>query len=48
MRWPGLLEAYKEFLPVNNDAPLLNISAYRKGLNDEIAVTYPIRGVVEG
>jgi hypothetical protein len=48
MRWPGLLKAYKEFLPVNNDTPLLNISAYWKGLNDEKLVTHHIRGVVKG
>jgi threonine synthase len=26
MRWPGLLEAYKEFLPVNNETPKLTLN----------------------
>jgi threonine synthase len=26
MRWPGLLEAYKEFLPVNTETPLLSLN----------------------
>ncbi|MDQ0198713.1 threonine synthase [Neobacillus ginsengisoli] len=26
MRWPGLLEAYKEFLPVNQETPLLTLN----------------------
>lgn len=26
MRWPGLIEAYKEFLPVNNDTPKLTLN----------------------
>lgn len=26
MRWPGLLEAYKEYLPVNNETPLLTLN----------------------
>jgi threonine synthase len=26
MRWPGLLEAYKEFLPVNQHTPLLSLN----------------------
>jgi threonine synthase len=26
MRWPGLLEAYKEFLPVNDQTPLLSLN----------------------
>ena len=25
MRWPGLIEAYKEFLPVNNETPMLTL-----------------------
>ncbi|MGG3468250.1 threonine synthase [Neobacillus pocheonensis] len=25
MRWPGLLEAYKEFLPINNETPKLTL-----------------------
>jgi threonine synthase len=25
MRWPGLLEAYKEFLPINDETPLLTL-----------------------
>ncbi|MGG3564241.1 threonine synthase [Neobacillus rhizosphaerae] len=26
MRWPGLLEAYKEFLPINNETPNLTLN----------------------
>ncbi|TDL74047.1 threonine synthase [Rhodococcus qingshengii] len=26
MRWPGLIEAYKEFLPVNNETPMLTLN----------------------
>lgn len=26
MRWPGLLEAYKEFLPINNESPKLTLN----------------------
>jgi threonine synthase len=26
MRWPGLLESYKEYLPVNNETPLLTLN----------------------
>ncbi|WML45781.1 threonine synthase [Neobacillus sp. PS3-40] len=26
MRWPGLLEAYKEFLPVNSETPILTLN----------------------
>ncbi|WP_284036218.1 threonine synthase [Neobacillus sp. 114] len=26
MRWPGLIEAYKEFLPVNNETPKLTLN----------------------
>ncbi|MEH7502887.1 threonine synthase [Neobacillus drentensis] len=26
MRWPGLLEAYKEYLPVNNETPTLSLN----------------------
>lgn len=26
MRWPGLLEAYKEYLPVNSETPLLTLN----------------------
>lgn len=26
MRWPGLIEAYKEFLPVNNETPRLTLN----------------------
>ncbi len=26
MRWPGLIEAYKEFLPVNNQTPMLTLN----------------------
>jgi threonine synthase len=25
MRWPGLLESYKEYLPINNETPLLTL-----------------------
>ena len=26
MRWPGLIEAYKEYLPVNNETPTLTLN----------------------
>jgi threonine synthase len=26
MRWPGLLESYKEYLPINNETPLLTLN----------------------
>ncbi|MFP7297466.1 threonine synthase [Neobacillus niacini] len=26
MRWPGLIEAYKEYLPVNNETPMLSLN----------------------
>lgn len=26
MKWPGLIEAYKEFLPVNNETPMLTLN----------------------
>jgi threonine synthase len=26
MRWPGLIEAYKEFLPVSNETPSLTLN----------------------
>jgi threonine synthase len=37
MRWPGLLEAYKEYLPVSNETPLLILNEGNT----------PFRGVVQ-
>ncbi|MFB3170704.1 hypothetical protein P5G62_026675 [Neobacillus sp. 179-C4.2 HS] len=43
MRWPGLIEAYKEFLPVSIQSSLVYV---KKLPNDELAVTQHIKGVV--
>jgi hypothetical protein len=43
MRWPGLIEAYKEFLPVSIQSSLVDV---KKLPNDEFAVTQHIKGVV--
>jgi hypothetical protein len=43
MRWPGLIEAYKEFLPVSIQSSLVDV---KKLPNDELAVTQHIKGVV--
>jgi hypothetical protein len=43
MRLPGLIEAYKEFLPVSIQSSLVDV---KKLPNDELAVTQHIKGVV--
>lgn len=43
MRWPGLIEAHNEFLPVSIQSSLID---GKKLLNDELAVTQHIKGVV--
>jgi hypothetical protein len=42
MRWPGLIEAYSEFLPSIQS----NFVDVKKLPNDELAVTQHIKGVV--
>jgi hypothetical protein len=43
MRWPGLIEAYNEFLSVSIQSSLVDV---KKLPNDKQAVTQHIKGVV--
>ncbi|MDF2788743.1 MAG: hypothetical protein K0S80_1841 [Neobacillus sp.] len=44
MRWQGLIEAYKEFLPVSIQSSLVDVKELP---NEELAVMQHFKGVVD-